>query len=82
MKYKELKAMTELDLNGKLAELRKEHMKNSAQRALGASIKNPGKIREVRKTIAKITMLLGQKTTDVPVTKIKKKMQKGATNQG
>ena len=77
MKYKELKAMNEQDLRGKLAELRKEHMKNSAQRALGASIKNPGKLRQVRKMIAKITMLLHQ---NVPVTTVKKK--KEATEQG
>ena len=78
MRFKELKTMNEQDLRGKLSELRKEHMKNSAQRALGSSIKNPGKLRQVRKTIAKITMLLHQ--TNVQITTVKKK--KEATEQG
>jgi len=78
LKFSELKAMSEQDLRSRLGELQKEHMKNSAQRALGASIKNPGKLREVRKTIAKITMLLHQ--ANVPITTVKKK--KEATEQG
>lgn len=73
MKFKELKAMSEPDLKNRLVELRKEHMKNCAQRALGASIKNPGKLKQVRKAIAKITMLLNkQEVTETDVTKIKR----------
>lgn len=60
MKRKELKALPRVELESKRTELYKELMKNSAQIALGSALKNPGKVRVVRKTVARINTLLAQ----------------------
>lgn len=62
MKIKELKSMSEEDLKEKLGELKKELMKENAQIAAGTVPKSPGKVRTMKKTIAKITMLLESKS--------------------
>lgn len=61
MNIKELRVLSEPELREKLAELHKELMKDNAQKALGAALKNPGKLRQARKAVAKINMLLHQK---------------------
>jgi large subunit ribosomal protein L29 len=58
MKYKEMKSMTQEDLNSKLVELRKELMKQNTQRATGTQLKNPLIIKTIRKDIARIMSLL------------------------
>jgi len=69
MKIKELRAMPDEDLKTKLAELQKELMKENAQIAAGTVPKSPGKIRNAKKTIAKITMLLESKPAQSTSTK-------------
>lgn len=54
MKAKELRVMNELDLKNKLVELKKELMKINSQIAIGTVPKSPGKVRQTKKTIAKI----------------------------
>ncbi len=54
MKAKELKAMNELDLESKSIELKKELMKVNSQIAIGTLPKSPGKVKEMKRTIAKI----------------------------
>ena len=61
MKIKELKALSQNDLNSKKTELYKELMKDNAQISTGTIPKNPGKIRLAKKTIARINTLLSQK---------------------
>lgn len=58
MKHKELMKLPPIELKEKLVELKKELMKGNAQRALGTTAKNPGKLRAARKNIARITALL------------------------
>ena len=58
MKFKELKALPKEELQGKLLELKKELMKENAQVAIGTVPKNPRKLRNSKKTIAKINMIL------------------------
>ena len=53
MRKKEIKEMNEEDLKKKLNEFRLELMKLNAQRKVGGSV-NPGRIRELRRTIARI----------------------------
>ncbi len=53
----ELKKMSAEELEKKLAELRMELLKLNAQRAVGASV-NPGRLRETKKTIARILTYL------------------------
>ena len=54
MKAKELKAMNEIDLENKSIELKKELMKVNSQIAIGTLPKSPGKVKEMKRTIAKI----------------------------
>jgi large subunit ribosomal protein L29 len=54
MNYKEIKSMPESDKKEKEAELRKELMKLRAQAATGTNPQSPGKIKQIRKTLAKI----------------------------
>ena len=61
MKAKELKAMNEPDLENKITELKKELMKINSQIAIGTVPKSPGKVREMKRAIAKILTLKRQK---------------------
>lgn len=46
--------MNELDLENKSIELKKELMKVNSQIAIGTLPKSPGKVKEMKRTIAKI----------------------------
>lgn len=61
MKFKELKLMGEADLKEKMAEIRKDLMKLNSQVAMGTIIKNPGQIKGIKKTIARIKTILKTK---------------------
>ena len=61
MKVKELRAMHELDLENKVLELKKELMKINSQTAVGTIPKSPGKVKELKRTIAKIITIKAQK---------------------
>jgi len=54
MKYKELKALNKEDLAKKHVEATKELIKLNSQVATGSTIKSPGQIKLLKKTIAKI----------------------------
>ena len=62
MKSKELKVLNKLELESKTVELKKELMKLNSQIAMGTVPKNPGKVREINKTIAKILTIKNEKT--------------------
>ena len=61
MKAKELKLMNEPELSSKLIELKKELMKLNSQIATGTVPKNPGKVMEIKRTIARILTVNGVK---------------------
>jgi len=61
MKAKELHALSVEDLSAKLFEMKKELVKNNAQVALGANIKNSKMIKNIKKDIARIMTILSQK---------------------
>ena len=61
IKKNEFGQMNEKSLNEKLIELKKELMKYNSQRSSGTPPENPGRVKEVRKTIARIYTKLGQK---------------------
>jgi len=61
MRAKELKLMSEPDLENKMAELRKELMKLNSQTAIGTAPKNTIKIRVIKRTIARIITIKKQK---------------------
>ncbi|MEM4245413.1 MAG: 50S ribosomal protein L29 [Candidatus Nanoarchaeia archaeon] len=53
--------MNEKELNDKKTELQKELMKILTQKSSGGSIENPGKIKSIKKTLARINMFLHNK---------------------
>ena len=73
MKAKELKIMNELELDNKSAELKKELMKINSQIAIGTLPKSPGKIGEMKRTIARILTIKNskQKSGENNIIKIK-----------
>ena len=76
MKVKELRLMNESDTNSKLIDLKKELMKINSQIAIGTVPKSPGKVREIKRTIARILSVNNEKAT------IKnKKQQKGGSKK-
>ena len=60
MKAKELRAMTQEELNSKLAELKKELFNLRFQHAIN-QLENPHKIADVKKDIARVMTVLNQK---------------------
>ncbi len=66
MKFTELQSMTEPSLQEKLTELRKELMRLNAQVAVGTVPKNPGQIKQTKKTIARIMQLVTIKQREAP----------------
>ncbi len=62
IKKNEFRRMTESQLKEKLTELRKELMKVHTQKSSGAALENPGKVKLIKKTIARIIMLLNEKS--------------------
>lgn len=61
IKKNELNKMGEAQLKDKLTELKKELMKLNTQKSSGGSLENPGRIRSIRKTIAKMITIQNQK---------------------
>lgn len=61
MKTKELRALAGEELQSNLQELRKELLKENAQVAVGRAPKSPGKIRAMRRDIARVITLLHEK---------------------
>ena len=54
LKSKKIRNMTEKELTEKLNELRLELSKERASSEIGGTVKSPGRIKEIRKTIARI----------------------------
>ena len=63
MKAKELRVMNKIDLENKVVELKKELMKINSQIAIGTVPKSPGKVKEMKRTIAKILTIKHEKTS-------------------
>lgn len=53
--------MSDVDLDKQLKELRLELMKEKGNVEMGGNVKNPGRIRTIRKNIARILTLKRQK---------------------
>ncbi len=54
IKKKQLKQMSDSDLSTRLGELRLEMAKERGQIAIGGTPSNPGRIKEIKRTIARI----------------------------
>lgn len=64
MKTKEIATMSAKELNEKLAELSKELIKDRAASATGTTPKSPAKIRNNKRTIARIHQILASKRAE------------------
>ena len=60
-KFKEILAMSENELNDKIIEAKQELVKERAAIASGTRSENPGKIRKLRREIARMLTALRQK---------------------
>ena len=60
IKVKEMRSMNEKTLSSKLTELRNELISINAQIAMGTVPENPGRVKEIKKTIAKILTIKKQ----------------------
>ena len=61
MKIKELKSLSNVELDEKLMEIRKELIKLNAQVSTGTAPKSPGKIRQIKRTVARILTIKNEK---------------------
>lgn len=61
IKKNEFKNLSVEDMKNKSVELRKELMRLKAQVARGTPPENPGKIRAIKRTIARLLMFINQK---------------------
>ncbi len=57
----DLKNLNKEELTSKLNELRKELMKLNSQVRSGANVQNPGKLKQSKKTIARLLQLLHER---------------------
>jgi len=65
IKKRELRTLRNEELNSKLNELRRELMRLNTEISTGATIKNPGQVRQTKKTIARIITILKEKMKEV-----------------
>ena len=61
LRTKEIREMNERDLDKKLNELQLELAKERANINIGASVSSPGRIKEIKKTIARIKTVKREK---------------------
>ncbi|HYB93031.1 MAG TPA: 50S ribosomal protein L29 [archaeon] len=74
----ELKQMTPEDLDKKLTEFRTELVKLRAMSKAGGAVENPSRIKEIRRTIARILTIQKQNVT---ASKKEKRNNKGKTEK-
>ena len=61
IKTKKMREMSEKELNDRLMELRLDLSKERASSEVGGTVKSPGRIREIRRTIARILTVKSEK---------------------
>ena len=61
IKSKKMREMNEKEIFEKMRELRLEFSKEMASSEIGGAVKNPGRIREIRRTIARIKTETGKR---------------------
>lgn len=61
MRAKEVRKMGDVELKEKEVELKKDHMKLRSQVASGTPPENPGRIRAIRRTLARINTIRREK---------------------
>lgn len=62
----DLRGLSMEQLEEKLVELQKNLIKINAQVATGTVPENPGNVKNVKKTVARVLMIMHEKKTEVP----------------
>lgn len=62
IRIKQIKEMTQEDLSKKIGELRLDLFKEMGNIKMGRPIKNPGRIREIKRTISRLLTIKRQKS--------------------
>ena len=60
IRKKELKQMSKSQINQKLNDLRNELMRINTKKSTGTNIENPGRVKELKRTIAKLLTRLNE----------------------
>ncbi len=76
IRKRDLKNMTSGDVDKKLAELKMELSKQLGSVEIGGTVKSPGKIKEIRKTIARLLTIKSQMIKKEKIKEVKKKEEK------
>ena len=74
LKKNELKNMSKKSIDDKMIELKKELMKFNSQRAVKTTLENPGKVKEIRRSIAKLLTIQNQLEKKKELEEVKKKV--------
>ncbi len=61
LRSKEIRAMEIEEIQKKLDELKAEHAKNISKNAAAGVYDNPGKIKELKRTIARVLTIINEK---------------------
>ncbi len=61
LRTSEIREMSPSEINEKLVEVKKELLKESSNKATGGAPSNPGKIKELKRTVARIKTVLNEK---------------------
>lgn len=72
IKIQDLRKMGSKELENKLKELKMDLIKMNAQRSTGTALENPGKIKQVKKTISRILTILHSKANKPKMEELKK----------
>ncbi|RME55514.1 50S ribosomal protein L29 [Candidatus Woesearchaeota archaeon] len=62
IKASELRKMDLSSLKSKLDDLRKDLLKVNAQRSMGTALENPGQVKQIKKAIARVLMVINEKS--------------------
>jgi len=76
----DFKQMNEIQLTEKLSDLKKELMRINTQISTGTVPENPGKVRDVKKTIARIITVLNLRKKQPKVTEKKEEKKEEKTS--
>lgn len=77
----DFRQMSEAQLGEKMADLRKELMKMNTQISTGTTPESPGKVREVKKVIARIITVLSLRKKTSKEKKVEKKPEEEKKKQ-
>ncbi|MBU3896422.1 MAG: 50S ribosomal protein L29 [Nanoarchaeota archaeon] len=61
IKKKQIKDLTDIDLVSRLKEFRLELVKDNAQISLGGAPSNPGRVRQLKKTVSRLLTERGRR---------------------